>query len=218
MLKKIFKSYIVKSFLGWVISVYLKLCYHSSSWQTKGNENIEKLINKKKSFIVCFWHSRLLMTPFCWNYEKQFFMLISGHSDGQIISNAVSYFGIKTIVGSSFNNKLSSLKEIINQVKSRNIIGITPDGPRGPNKKVKNGIMSLAILADVPVIPLSFGAKYNKKINSWDQFFFIYPFNKFVAIWGKPLTVKKGKNFENQKSILEKELNRITNLADNLSK
>ena len=103
MLKKIIRNPLIKSFLSWLISVYLKLCYHTSIWLIKDDQNISKLIKANKSFIVCFWHGRLLMTPFCWNYEKKFFMLISGHPDGQIISKAVSYFGIKTIVGSSFN-------------------------------------------------------------------------------------------------------------------
>ena len=122
MLKKIIRNTLIKSFLSWLISVYLKLCYHTSIWLIKDNQNIAKLIEANKSFIVCFWHGRLLMTPFCWNYEKKFFMLISGHPDGQIISKAVSYFGIKTIVGSSFNNKFKSLKSILKEIKSNNNI------------------------------------------------------------------------------------------------
>ena len=163
MLKKIIRNTLIKSFLSWLISVYLKLCYHTSIWLIKDNQNIAKLIEANKSFIVCFWHGRLLMTPFCWNYEKKFFMLISGHPDGQIISKAVSYFGIKTIVGSSFNNKFKSLKSILKEIKSNNIIGITPDGPRGPAEKVKDGMISLSLLSKTPIIPLSFGAKFYKK-------------------------------------------------------
>ncbi len=217
MLKKLIKSNFVKMFLSWIISIYLKLCYHSSSWLVKDEENLNTLIKRQKSFIVCFWHSRLLMMPFCWNNKKHFFMLISGHSDGQIIAKAVSYFGIKTIVGSSFNNKISSFKNIINEINSNNIIGITPDGPRGPNRKVKNGIISLARITRVPIIPLAFSSKFKKTINSWDEFLFSLPFNKFVAIWGEPIFCKKKEEIIQDKTRLETELNRITKLADNLS-
>lgn len=217
MLKKLIKSNILKLLLSWFISIYLKFCYHTSSWFVKDSRNIKSLIKNQKSFIVCFWHSRLLMMPFCWKNEKEFFMLISGHSDGQIIAKAVNYFGIKTIVGSSFNNKISSFKNIVKQINSKNIIGITPDGPRGPKRKVKNGVISLARLTNVPIIPLTFSAKFNKKINSWDEFFFTFPFNKFIAIWGKPIFCKKKEESDNDKQKLEFELNRITKLADNLS-
>ena len=215
MLKKIIRNTLIKSFLSWLISVYLKLCYHTSIWLIKDNQNIAKLIEANKSFIVCFWHGRLLMTPFCWNYEKKFFMLISGHPDGQIISKAVSYFGIKTIVGSSFNNKFKSLKSILKEIKSNNIIGITPDGPRGPAEKVKDGMISLSLLSKTPIIPLSFGAKFYKKLDSWDKFLFVFPFNKFVAVWGKPIYFKK-EDLSSQKKKLEDEINRVTKLADNL--
>ena len=99
--------------------------------------NCGKAYKKNKSFIVCFWHNRLLMTVFCWKWSKEFKMLISGHADGKIISNAISYFGIKTITGSSRKHNLSSLKEILKQINNDSIIGITPDGPKGPNEEVK---------------------------------------------------------------------------------
>ena len=215
MIKKIIKSKTVRHFLGWIISIYLKFCYQTSSWMIKENNNIDKLIKTNKSFIVCFWHGRLLMTPFCWNYNKRFFMLISGHGDGQIISQAVSYFGIETITGSSSKNKIASFKNILNELRNDNIIGITPDGPRGPNRKIKDGLISLAKLTKVPIIPLSFSAKYKKSFNSWDNFLFIFPFNKFIAIWGKPMYFDKENKINFKKTKLEKELNRITNLADN---
>ncbi len=215
MLKKIIRNSIIKSFLSWLISLYLKLCYHTSIWLIKDNENVSSLIKLNKNFIVCFWHGRLLMTPFCWNYERNFFMLISGHPDGQIISKAVSYFGIKTIVGSSFNNKYKSLRNILKEIKSNNIIGITPDGPRGPRGEVKDGMISLSLLSKTPIIPLSFSAKYSKELRSWDKFLFVFPFNKFVAVWGKPIYFEKKKLNVNKKK-LEDEINRVTRLSDNL--
>ena len=100
------------------------------------------------------------MAVFCWNWSKEFKMLISGHADGKIISNAISYFGIQTITGSSRKNNLSSLKEILKQIDNGSVIGITPDGPRGPNEKVKDGLISLLKKTNVSVLPLSYSAKF----------------------------------------------------------
>ena len=83
------------------------------------------------------------MAPYCWNYNKPFKMLISSHRDGKIISNAVAHLGIGTIKGSSNKNKISSAKEILNKLKHDNVVGITPDGPRGPNEKNERRNMSL---------------------------------------------------------------------------
>ena len=216
-MKRIFKHKYIQLFLGWTISFYLKLCFQTSIWLTKNSEIVEKHIKKNKSFIVCFWHNRLLMTVFCWKWSKEFKMLISGHADGKIISNAISYFGIQTITGSSRKNNLSSLKEILKQINNDSIVGITPDGPRGPNGEVKKGLISLLKKTNVTVIPLSYSAKFKFTLNTWDKFIFVTPFNKFVAVWGNPFQFDKNKTLAENKLILEKEIKRVTMLSDNFS-
>ena len=217
-MKRIFKHQYFQVFLGWVISFYIKICFQTSIWLTKNSEIVEKLLKKNKSFVVCFWHNRLLMAVFCWKWPHEFKMLISGHSDGKIISNAISNFGIQTISGSARKNNVSSLKEILKQINDNSIIGITPDGPKGPKEEVKIGLISLLKKTNVPVLPLSYSAKFKFKLKTWDQFIFVIPFNKFVAVWGNPLQFDKNKTLAENKLILEKEMKRVTMLSDNLSK
>ena len=217
-MKRIFKHQYFQVFLGWVISFYIKICFQTSIWLTKNSEIVEKLLKKNKSFVVCFWHNRLLMAVFCWKWPHEFKMLISGHSDGKIISNAISNFGIQTISGSARKNNVSSLKEILKEINDNSIIGITPDGPKGPNEEVKIGLISLLKKTNVPVLPLSYSAKFKFKLKTWDQFIFVIPFNKFVAVWGNPLQFDKNKTLAENKLILEKEMKRVTMLSDNLSK
>ena len=188
------------------------MCFQTSIWLTK-TEIVEKHIKKNKSFIVCFWHNRLLIAV-CWNWSKEF-KYFSGHADGKIISNAISYFGIQTITGSSRKNNLSSLKEILKQISNDSIIGITPDGPRGPNGQVKKGLISLLKKTNVPVIPLSYSAKFKFSLNTWDKFIFVTPFNKFIAVWGNPFQFDKNRTLAENKLILEKEIKRVTMLSDN---
>ncbi len=218
MIKKILTHKITQAFLGWLISFYIRICYHTSFWFVKNEDVIINLVKKKKSFIVCFWHNRLLMAPFCWNYENKFKMLISDHRDGRIISNAVLNLGIDTISGSSRKNKISSAKEIIKEIKKKNIIGITPDGPRGPKEKIKEGLVSLIKKTGVPIIPLSYSAKFKIKFRSWDNFIFVTPLNKFVAVWGNPISFNQSKSLTYNLDEIEKELHRVTLLSDNLSK
>lgn len=216
-MKKILKHRNFQILLGWIISIYIKVCYHSSVWMTK-NENIPKnLIKKKKSIVVCFWHNRLLMASFCWNFNQKFKMLISAHSDGKIISNAVSHLGIETIIGSSRKQNISSLKEIINLIKKNCVIGITPDGPRGPKGEIKDGLISLFIKTGVTVLPLSYSARHKIILNTWDKFILVTPFNKFVAVWGNPLKFDSKKTRKENKKIFDEEIKRVTKLSDNLS-
>ena len=217
MIKKILKNKHSQSFLGWVISVYIKICFQTSIWLVKNTKVIDNHIRNNESIIICFWHNRLLMAPFCWAWEKKFKMLISSHPDGRIISKAVSHLGIETITGSSRKKNISSLKEIINQIKIKATLGLTPDGPRGPREEVKDGLISILRKTKVTIIPLSYSAKFKIKLKTWDKFIFVTPFNKFVAVWGNPIKYNLSKTPKENKIILEKEMNRITKLADNLS-
>ena len=205
-------------FFGWLITIYIKLCFQSSIWRVKNFDVAHNLIKKNKSVIVCFWHNRLLMASFCWNWERSFKMLISSHSDGKIISYAVANLGIETITGSSRKQNISSLKEIINEINKRNVLGITPDGPKGPNMQIKEGLLSLLKKTGVTVLPLSYSAKFKIRLNTWDRFLLVTPFNKFVAVWGNPIKFDVDKTYDENKKFLEEEMNRVTNLSDNLSK
>ncbi len=218
MIKKFLQNEYIQNLAGFLISLYIKICYHTSLWYVKNNKSLENHIEKKSKIIVIFWHNRLLMAPFCWEYKNNFKMLISSHRDGRIISCAVSHLGIETIEGSSNKNKISSAKQIISELNAKNIVGITPDGPRGPNHKVKEGLVSMQRKTNSVIFPLCCSAKFYRKLSSWDKFMFVSPFNKFVAVWGKPMIYDKKKSLSQNISIVQNELDRVTVLSKNLSK
>ncbi|MAI76974.1 MAG: hypothetical protein CBC25_06950 [Pelagibacteraceae bacterium TMED65] len=218
MIKKILKHNAFQLFLGWLISLYIRICFNTSTWIIKNEGVVTKECVREKSLIICFWHSRLLMACFCWNWEKKLKMLVSSHSDGKIISNAISHLGIQTISGSSRKQNISSLKEMIKLMNNNNALGITPDGPKGPNQKLKEGLISLLKKTQTTLVPFSYSAKFKIRLNTWDNFLFVTPFNKFVVVWGNPLKFDKTKSSDQNKIIIEGELNRITRLADNLCK
>ena len=218
MIKKILQNVYIQNLVGFLISLYIRICFHTSLWYVKNNKILETYIKKKSKIIVIFWHNRLLMAPFCWEYKNNFKMLISSHRDGRIISCAVSHLGIDTIEGSSSKNKISSAKQIINELIQKNIIGITPDGPRGPNQKIKEGLISMQKKTNSVIFPLCYSAKFYKKLSSWDKFMFVFPFNKFVAVWGKPIIYDEKKSLSQNISVVQNELDRVTMLSKNLSK
>ena len=156
---------------------YIKICFNTSLWYVKNDDQLKKL-KKEKSILVCFGIIDV-NGSILFKLSNKIQMLISEHRDGRIL-NAVSHLGIDTISGSSNKNKISSAKKIIEELKNFNTVGITPDGPRGPKEKVKEGIISLQKKTNSIIIPLSYSARFKIKLKSWDSFVFVFPFNKFV--------------------------------------
>jgi len=134
------------------------------------NSPLDETLPDSPGFIICFWHSRLLMMPFArkWGPVK---VLISRHRDGEFIARVIQFFKVGTIRGSYQKISLSSLREIINNLKNGVDIAITPDGPKGPRYKIKNGIIDLARLSGKTIVPVTYGAGKKKLFNHGTDLF-----------------------------------------------
>jgi lysophospholipid acyltransferase (LPLAT)-like uncharacterized protein len=134
-LKKITKSRLARFFLGWFAYAYIQLSYKTSNWRiiypkTPLNDIVVK------SAIFAFWHGRLAAMPYLCPPTIAMNILISSHSDGEIIKNAMSHFGFKTISGSTKKKSTQALRHIIKKLTEGENIAITPDGSRGHGCKL----------------------------------------------------------------------------------
>ena len=206
--KKIFRTKFAYSVICWIGAQYIKLVAQTTKWSFINKKYIKNLWKKNEPFILCFWHGRLLMMPLSWKNEKKINVLISAHSDGQLLSRTVKHFNIETITGSSSKGGSEAIRNIIKSLKSGISVGMTPDGPRGPRMKVNSAIIKIASLTGCKILPLSYSVKRKKFLNSWDRFLLAYPFNKGCFIWGKPIKIKKKINI-NEDLILSKNLEKI---------
>ena len=141
--KKIIKNFFVQHFLAFIIFLYIKLVNATSKIIERNTQTPEHYWNNNKPFILAFWHSQLMMISFCWKSSNKINILASGHSDGRFGAIIGKYFKLKNIQISS-EEKTISLKPIFKLLKNSNYIGITPDGPRGPNQKVSDGIIKIS--------------------------------------------------------------------------
>ena len=213
--KKIIKNYIVQQFLAFICALYIKLVRLTSHITIKNIESPKYYWENNKPFILAFWHNHLMMISYCWKSNTNINILASGHSDGRFGALVGKYFKLNNIPTSS-NEKVISLKPIFTLLKNSNYIGITPDGPRGPNQKVSEGIIKISKVTQVPIIPIGFASSKFKKLNSWDSFLITKPFSKCAFVWGKAIMIPKNcndKEIQNYKNKLEIELNICTEKA-----
>jgi lysophospholipid acyltransferase (LPLAT)-like uncharacterized protein len=106
---------------------------------------------------------------------------------------------------------------MLKALKAGEYVGITPDGPRGPRMRASEGIVTVAKVSGVPVIPCAFGAKWRWVLGSWDSFIIPLPFTRGVIIWGEPVSVSRGANdadLEIARIKIEAALNAVADAAD----
>ncbi|MEP3484305.1 MAG: lysophospholipid acyltransferase family protein [Sneathiella sp.] len=219
LLKKILKSDSMKAVIGWIAAAYIWLVYKTGRWQVLNAEAAQDYIQNSKPFILAFWHGRLLLMPTLMEKNVKAHVLISHHGDGEIIARAIRHWRLDSIRGSSSKGALPAIKEILKVIRRNEIAVITPDGPRGPRMRVQDGVMRIAAMSGVPVIPASFSASGGKRLSSWDHFLVARPFSKGVIIWGDPVHVPRSDK-DNAHAIARREIEEslitITQKADRL--
>jgi lysophospholipid acyltransferase (LPLAT)-like uncharacterized protein len=162
--------------------------------------------------IYCIWHNRLALSmPAYFNYARQrkatagLAAMVSASKDGGFLSGILECFTVQPVRGSSSRRGSQALLELTTWAERGYDLAITPDGPRGPLYIVQDGVMSLAQLTGLPIVPFSFYAKWKICVKSWDRFQIPLPFSYCEMRLGKAVFVPRDAS-ELQRELLRKEL------------
>jgi lysophospholipid acyltransferase (LPLAT)-like uncharacterized protein len=184
----------------------MKFSFFTTKWIILG-ENIPDLYHEKGiPFIVCLWHDRLMGAPCVWKWKKPLHVLASNHTDGRLIARVVENFSMPAVFGSTGKNGTAAAKKLIRLVRSGEYVAIIPDGPKGPRHKPAPGVIAVSRLTKADILPFSFCVKRYYRFSSWDRFIFIWPFNRGVMVWGKPISASELSEMSEEESIKYVEL------------
>jgi lysophospholipid acyltransferase (LPLAT)-like uncharacterized protein len=215
--RRVLRSVRLRRLSCWVIHLYIRLVYATNRWTVEGGEVPRRLRDNGKSFILAFWHGRLLMIPMAWQRLAPMHMLISAHRDGRIIADAVTYFGVHSIAGSSRRGGSAALRMMLKRLGAGECVGITPDGPRGPPMQATSGIINVARLSGVPIVPIVFATSRRRVLPSWDRFHLALPFGRGVFLWGEPIEIARDLDpagLERARLLVEAQMNELAREAD----
>jgi lysophospholipid acyltransferase (LPLAT)-like uncharacterized protein len=215
--RRVLRSFRLRRVLCWLIHLYIRLVYATNRWTVEGGEVPRRLREEGRSFILAFWHGRLLMIPMAWQRLAPMHMLISAHRDGRIIADAVTYFGVHSIAGSSGRGGTAALRTMLRRLDAGECIGMTPDGPRGPPIHAKSGIVNVSRLGRVPIVPIVFATSRRRVLGSWDRFHLALPFGRGVFLWGEPIRVAADLDpagLERVRRLVEDRMNAMAREAD----
>lgn len=198
--KKLKNAAGVVNVLSKFLAGLMRFSFKTSRFIHVGCEYPDSYVKENKPFAVCLWHDRLMLAPCVWNYEKPLHVLASNHSDGKLIAKVVENFSMPAVFGST-GKGIAALKHLIRLIKGGEYIAIIPDGPRGPRHKLAAGVIAVSKLAKADILAWSFCVKRYFRFNSWDRFIFIWPFNRGVCVWAKPVRYEDIKDLSEEEAI-----------------
>jgi len=176
--------YKIKTF---VLKLAISFLYGFNRWEVSGEENIQNLISKNKSFILVTWHGKVLAV-FKYFANKNYIGLASKSKDGSLIVDIGIKMGYKFVRGSSGKGGSEAYRDMIKLLQKPSIqLIITPDGPTGPEHVAKPGAVRLARASGVPIIPVIGHVSKSWKFQNWHTFYISKPFSRGKMVIGSPI-------------------------------
>jgi len=195
--KRIYK--IVLFLEKYVIYVALKVLQFTVTYDVKG------LGKPYPRGIYVFWHRDII--PMLINRRHEdVVVIVSPSKDGDYAAEPAKLFGYIPVRGSTSRQGTSALKEMI-KLSDNHSLAITPDGPKGPARKLKEGALQLAYLTKLPIYAIRVSISKEVIINSWDKFRIPLPCAKIEINYSEAFWVKTKEDFDVRKIEIEKFMN-----------
>lgn len=179
---------------------------------------ILKVLNNNEQFISAFWHGRMLIP---WYIQRKYKIaaLVSKSKDGDILTKLLNNWNYNVVRGSSHIGGKEALKIMGDKIDEGFSFAITPDGPTGPQFKMKPGAVVLAHRKSIPLILIGTASKKHYVFNSWDKFQVPKPFSKITVIYSDPIYINEKSTREEISKLIddcELELNKLQEEAERI--
>src|SRR5262245_13114475 len=138
-------------------------------------------------YIYAFWHENILLPAYHYG-RRDIRVLISRHADGQLIAEAARHLRFRVVAGSTTRGGVEALRQMVRHSR-RGHLAITPDGPRGPRRRVQPGVVYLAARTGLPVVPIGIAYGSAWRLNSWDRFALPRPGSAAACVTAEPVAV-----------------------------
>lgn len=138
-------------------------------------------------YLYAFWHENILVPAYHYA-RRDIHVLISEHADGQMIAEACRHLGFRVVRGSATRGGARAVRQMVRRGRSAHL-AITPDGPRGPRRQVQPGVVYLAALTGLPIVPFGIAFERAWRMRSWDRFAVPWPWSAAVCVTAEPIRV-----------------------------
>jgi lysophospholipid acyltransferase (LPLAT)-like uncharacterized protein len=164
---------------------------------------------RRSPVIFCLWHNRLAISMIVHRrHPRKLAALVSASRDGALLSAVLGIFGVENARGSTSRRGPQAMLELTSLAALGYDLAVTPDGPKGPRYVVQQGVISLAQVTGLPIIPVSCITRRKICLKSWDRFQIPLPFSRCEVILKEPIVVPREAS-ETRREELRAELQKV---------
>lgn len=119
--------------------------------------------------------------------------MVSSHRDGEIIARVLERWGFTLARGSSTRGGARALRDFARAAKDTdNDLCVTIDGPRGPAREVKDGVLFTAAMTGLPIVPMGLASPDAWRLSTWDRLIIGKPMGRVAITLGEEIRIPRG--------------------------
>ncbi|MBO8131358.1 MAG: DUF374 domain-containing protein [Candidatus Marinimicrobia bacterium] len=168
----------------------------------------------RKNSIILVWHGNMLIPIYALR-KGRYSLLVGLHSDAELLNTFTSFLGYPSIRGSSNKRPIGAILDLVKEIR-KNVVAITPDGPRGPRREIKMGTAKIIKKVNPVIIPIGSSSSKKVVLRTWDKFEFPLPFSTISIIIGKPFRIKNEDSPEKICKFIKSKINEVQHHAEKL--
>ena len=165
----------------------------AATWRirTEHEERWRPLYQARRAHVFLLWHEALL--PLLWQHRRQgIAIVVSEAREGQYLADLGTVLGYRTVRGSSTRGASRALLGAVRELREGRAVAFTPDGPRGPRRELKPGVVAAAQRGGGIIVPIHAEASRAWRLHSWDRFMIPQPGARVTIRYGRPFEVAAG--------------------------
>ncbi len=161
--------------------------------RTEHEERWRALLAAGRTHVFLLWHEALL--PLLWHHRGQnVVIVVSEAREGQYLADLGTVLGYRLVRGSSTRGASRALLGAVRELREGHSVAFTPDGPRGPRRELKPGVVAAAQRGGATIIPVHAEASRAWRLHSWDRFMIPKPAARVTVRYGRPFEVAPGES------------------------
>ncbi|GBR75375.1 hypothetical protein NO2_0056 [Candidatus Termititenax persephonae] len=181
---------------------------------------VAQYLGQGRSILFCSWHE-LSFIGFYWFRQRGAGALMEASLKGDVLAAMSNFYGIKDFrVTDDYKNPqtIRGTVGFIKHIKQGNCGVIALDGPNGPRRVAKPGMIKIAQKTNAVIFPIA--AAYSRKLvlrRRWDKYQVPLLGAKAALRVMKPLEIPASLTEENEKALYEEvvsDLNRAMEVAE----
>jgi lysophospholipid acyltransferase (LPLAT)-like uncharacterized protein len=198
---------------GWLGAALLRVL--GATWRVR-QLAADDPTERREAAIGALWHAGLF--PAAWRFRDLGAAIpVSRSRDGDRIVAVLDRLGFGPAPrGSSSRGGPAALAGAIRAAQEGRFIGVLCDGPRGPARRCKPGVVAIARATGLPIYPIGIAARPALSFPSWDRTILPLPFARVLFTGGAPIRIPPDATRDQLESLrehLEAEIERLQSLA-----